>query len=604
VLRARLASRATRARIVQWIRYFVRWGHTAPGERWTVLRAVLDICVWYHLSYRIQIMLYCYLSSFYFKPGSTSPSPPGSECPIGGYCNPAGFYQLCPPGTYGVVSGGRSLEHACAACEPGYFCPGNGTVEASMRLCSQGGYCPRGSALPLNCDPGTKSSATGQISPATCTPCSRGNHCPFSGTIFELRCPQGFYCPVGTSDPIGCPAGTFGETDGLHTAAQCVNCTVGNFCPVGTASPQRCPGGTYMPFRAATSSSSCRPCEPGYACPASGMSYMTTPCAAGSYCPPGTQFPNQNLCPAGTFSDATDLASFESCQQCPEGYSCASGTTSATLLPCPAGEPSFHVPVDFSDIFKFASLTAGFFCPSSTASGSEQRCPPGRYSSNTQLASSEDCNVCPAGSFCAGGASSLVVTGPCAAGHYCPEESHSSTANPCPAGTYSDRTDLSDASQVSRQYAVYCGCGLKILMVRSTLQCQKCSPGSFCVSASVEMSPCPAGRYTSVPGTTSSFGPEAPSCLSCPAGSMCLEGSAAPISCGVGTYSISDSSECAECPRGYYCGDNTTSDTNLFTGGGRWEDISDSAGMCFNGTYCEAGMRRAPDLLRDACPAG
>jgi hypothetical protein len=42
----------------------------------------------------------------------------------------------------------------------------------------------------------------------------------------------------------------------------------------------------------------------------------------------------------------------------------------------------------------------------------------------------------------------------------------------------------------------------------------------------------------------------------------------------------------------------------MTTGGGSWSKATDLAGMCFNGTYCAAGMTRAPDILRDACPAG
>ncbi|KAH8053011.1 hypothetical protein JL720_14795 [Aureococcus anophagefferens] len=42
----------------------------------------------------------------------------------------------------------------------------------------------------------------------------------------------------------------------------------------------------------------------------------------------------------------------------------------------------------------------------------------------------------------------------------------------------------------------------------------------------------------------------------------------------------------------------------MLTLGGDWAAADDAAGMCFNGTYCPEGMARAPDLYRDACPAG
>lgn len=58
----------------------------------------------------------------------------------------------------------------------------------------------------------------------------------------------------------------------------------------------------------------------------------------------------------------------------------------------------------------------------------------------------------------------------------------------------------------------------------------------------------------------------------------------------------------------------------MYSLGGNWNDSSDLAGRCFNGTYvrfairvstvngiatqCPPGMARAPDLLRDPCPVG
>jgi hypothetical protein len=128
----------------------------------------------------------------------------------------------------------------------------------------------------------------------------------------------------------------------------------------------------------------------------------------------------------GTFSDRIDLVSAMACSQCPEGYSCSSGATSSLLQPCPAG----------------------FYCPSGTAKGSERPCGAGRYSSSLQLVSSDDCNACPRGSYCMGGQTD--ISGPCAMGYYCPEESSSPINHPCPAGTFSSSNNLFDASQVSK----------------------------------------------------------------------------------------------------------------------------------------------------------
>ena len=47
--------------------------------------------------------------------GSTSPSPLGSACAIGGYCSSSTswVYTACPIGRYGVTAAGQTLSHAC-----------------------------------------------------------------------------------------------------------------------------------------------------------------------------------------------------------------------------------------------------------------------------------------------------------------------------------------------------------------------------------------------------------------------------------------------------------------------------------------------------------
>ena len=45
-------------------------------------------------------------------------------------------------------------------------------------------------------------------------------------------------------------------------------------------------------------------------------------CPTGSYCPNGTMFATQYLCPAGTFNNKTSQSSQNSCVQCLPGYYC------------------------------------------------------------------------------------------------------------------------------------------------------------------------------------------------------------------------------------------------------------------------------------------
>lgn len=485
--------------------------------------------------------------------GSTEPSPSGSECPVGGFCNPANTFTPCQVGTYGVVTAGTSYAQACTACDPGFVCPATGLTLATRTVCPAGGYCPGGSSAMTPCPSGTFSTRTGQISISTCDPCPIGTYCLNQGTVSGTSCPANYYCPEGTSNfqNYPCPAGTYGTTTGLYSASQCTNCTSGFFCP-GGRSPIACSAGTYNPYFGGASNSSCMTCEPGYACPDTGMVAMTVPCSPGYYCLAGTTNSRQYACPAGTYSDATNLVSQSGCTQCPAGYTCGIATTTATLSPC----------------------RASFYCPAGTSSGNDIACPAGRYSSSTLLKASSECSICPAGSFCSGG--QTAVSGICRRGYYCPIGSTVGTQNACPAGTFSNSTGL---------YA--------------STQCSSCLAGFFCPLASTSMSSCSAGTYSPNNGTTSSAG-----CLSCPAGYRCAASTSIPVACGVGFYSASGASSCTQCPAGYYCGANATTNTAMLTGGGSWSNAADTAGRCFNGTFCPAGFSRAPDLLRDSCPKG
>jgi hypothetical protein len=486
---------------------------------------------------------------------STEPSPASASCPMGFYCNPPSAAPVgCMAGTYGIVTAGTSQADACVACEPGYLCASVGTVLATRQVCPHGGYCPGSSSAIVPCDPGYKSSKTGQTSVSTCEPCDAGTYCTHFGTVNGTVCPPHYYCPAGTADytQFACPPGTYSLQSGLHSASQCMNCTVGHYC-TGASDPQPCAQGTYNPSFAGSSSSSCLPCEAGYACPRAGMSKMDTPCAAGHYCTPNTVNPSQRSCPLGTYTDSVSLTAPSGCTNCTAGYTCGLGITSSLRGDC----------------------ALGHYCPARTATGGDLPCPAGTYSSTPHLTSASECSPCLPGSYCSGGGT--AVTGPCAAGHYCPAKTATDTAYPCPAGTYTNRTDLYSAAQ-----------------------CTTCAAGHYCAAGATLQTKCPVGTYAPQARTNSSSG-----CLDCPAGYYCTASTVTPMECGAGYYSDTRSGSCAVCPRGTYCSSNTTSDTALVTGGGSWSNYGDLSGVCFNGTICDTpGMARVPDLLRDACPAG
>jgi len=66
-----------------------------------------------------------------------------------------------------------------------------------------------------------------------------------------------------------------------------------------------CPAGTYAPYTRAMSLLDCLPCPAGSYCL---RGAGPTTCPSGSYCPPGTQKPEQYLCPQGYYSSSTGLA--------------------------------------------------------------------------------------------------------------------------------------------------------------------------------------------------------------------------------------------------------------------------------------------------------
>ena len=168
------------------------------------------------------------------------------------------------------------------------------------------------------------------------------------------NCPEGYWCEEGNNvsgtytirgalqDWTGgaCPPGKFSDEwvgRGSNGDADCRRCPPGGYCPGGLHAnwPLPCPAGTYGPHGPAYtgefglwSPENCTACPAGKACPFPGRSRADTPCFAGYYCEEGTVFPNQNPCPAGTYSDSTDADSVDDCMSCPEFKACLEGTGS------------------------------------------------------------------------------------------------------------------------------------------------------------------------------------------------------------------------------------------------------------------------------------
>lgn len=189
-----------------------------------------------------------------------------------------------------------------------------------------------------------------------CPSCPEHHYCGFAATTPAL-CPAGTYCPEGRGYPLLCPVGKYcqprGDTVGI------ASCPQGSYCPVGTADP--------IPCQAALG----QVCAPGSASPL--YSAITA-----ESCGPGTFF------------------GYGQCNPCVEGFVCEGRTTERFPL-YQAAERGYECPT-------------GQFCPA--ASSSSLSCPPGSYRATTKATATEDCALCPEGSFnTASGQSSCSVCG-------------------------------------------------------------------------------------------------------------------------------------------------------------------------------------------------
>ncbi|CAN0429086.1 unnamed protein product, partial [Ectocarpus sp. 8 AP-2014] len=172
-------------------------------------------------------------------------------------------------------------------------------------------YCPAGSSTPIVVSPGNY--AVGGTSA--------------SRRIEQAVCPEGRYCRQGLATL--CPAGTFGEREGLHDDACSGPCPAGWYCPPGAIDPfalacggpeHYCPEGSGRPL----------PVDRGFFAGgvgsdlsgASGGFSLQSRCPVGRYCVGGVSWP----CPAGRFG-ASERSVNSSCTGlCGPGHYCPEGS--------------------------------------------------------------------------------------------------------------------------------------------------------------------------------------------------------------------------------------------------------------------------------------
>ncbi|XP_042328221.1 uncharacterized protein LOC121933064 [Sceloporus undulatus] len=242
-------------------------------------------------------------SSDYQCPATAAMAFGDYPCAPGHWCPGRREAFLCPPGSYRTQPGALTLEE-CQPCPSGFYCPDptkSGVPNIHGIPCEPGYECPPGSSSPMVCRPGSFCGPHTGIPPL----CPAGYYCPGGSSTYnmpEQQCVYPHYCPLGSAQPLLCPAGyTALNTTGLRDSFKksCQACEAGTY----GGSPD-----IYPP---------CSPCPPGFSCPEGTGSYLQHPCPLGYYCPPLTSSPMP--CPPGTYGNTSLAKQMDECHPCPAG---------------------------------------------------------------------------------------------------------------------------------------------------------------------------------------------------------------------------------------------------------------------------------------------
>jgi len=172
----------------------------------------------------------------------------------------------CPAGEYNP-NRGQSSSSACQDCPTGSYCP-LGSWEPIT--CTTGAACPYKSVsnFATPCPAGKWLDDTGVGDVNTCQSCPERYYCP-ERTTDPVKCPPGHYCPAGSTSGTAnpCAPGTYGGLDSLAAPGECAACPLGHYCESASVFPTACGPGTFQPDLSATSVSDCDNCLATTVCP-------------------------------------------------------------------------------------------------------------------------------------------------------------------------------------------------------------------------------------------------------------------------------------------------------------------------------------------------
>ena len=374
------------------------------------------------------------------------------KCEAGTYMDQKGVYdgvgncKQCIPGKYST-----RMSRFCTPCEAGRYHPDAKAGKDGCKLCDAGK---------------STNNKVGQTSEADCIACPAGQYSDASGSGSCKECASGYFNSGEENTGCAkCPTNKPYTTlrDGRTTGASSMDmCTANLTCPAGR--------GGY-PFRTRTSGQ----CESTIDCDActeisnndplgGGMSRCVSNCVNDDY-PPGCSYYKQSKtsnsyrcervkseskkqCGKGDYNGRICICDQNKCDTCPEGTSSAGyvGANVRCSL-CPRGQ--------YND----------------EEGGQCKICPLGRV---TETPGQASCSVCQIASSSNINLTACIV---CKEGYFCPG---GSAQFACPAGTYNDLNNQSDANSCR-----HCEPG-KFNDLRHQKECKTCAAGKESVSGAIE----------------------------------------------------------------------------------------------------------------------
>ena len=257
------------------------------------------------------------------------------------------------------------------------------------------------------------------------------------------------------------------------------------------------------------------------------MTYLTTECPTGHYCPTNTTRSDEYPCPEGTYNNVAGQQTPESCEACTLGTYCeGEGNTWPTNDCSPGWYCNGSATTNMSTTHG-GRCQPGYYCPA--GSSHPEPCDGGKFCDVAGL--DRPTGNCTAGYFCKLKAKFSdpkdgSTGGVCPRGYYCPEGTRDPM--PCAPGFYQDGTQATNSSA-----------------------CKLCTRGKYCNDTGLEApeGPCDAG-YFCPPGQSS----KTPAAHPCPAGYFCKEGVDRPEKCPAGSYQDQPLRDfCKTCPERFYC---------------------------------------------------